>query len=94
MIKREKYKKIKKEQKLLKIELTTYILSIILLLTTIILNLNITINTPSLKNGIILETNIIFIIICIYKYIINKKKISLINDKLLNIKIKNIINTI
>ena len=88
MNQKEHLRKIKKETKLVKIERNIYIMCSILFLSTVIINILNIIYHPYLINGIILELNIIMISICTYTFIKKQEKINLLEDKKLELKIK------
>lgn len=91
MSKRETLRKLKKEEKLTKLERNLYLLSSILFLTTIIINILNIIYYPYLLNGLILEINILMISICTYLFIKKQKKVMELEDKKLELKIKYIL---
>ena len=91
MSKRETLRKLKKEEKLTKLERNLYLLSSILFLTTIIINILNIIYYPYLLNGLILEINILMISICTYLFIKKQKKVMEQEDKKLELKIKYIL---
>jgi thiamine transporter ThiT len=91
MSKREKLRKIKKEEKVAKLERNLYFISGILFLTTIIINILNIIYYPYLLNGLILEINIFMICICMYLFIKKQKKITKLEDEKLELKIKYIL---
>lgn len=76
-----KNKHLKKETKLIKIERNLYIASVLLFLSSIIINILNIIYYPYLINGLILELNILMICICTYSLLKNQKKINLLKDK-------------
>ena len=91
MSKRETLRKLKKEEKVTKLERNLYLLSSILFLTTIIINILNIIYYPYLLNGLILEINILMISICTYLFIKKQKKVIELEDKKLELKIKYIL---
>lgn len=91
MSKRETLRKLKKEEKVTKLERNLYLLSSILFLTTIIINILNIIYYPYLLNGLILEINILMISICTYLFIKKQKKVMELEDKKLELKIKYIL---
>lgn len=91
MSKRETLRKLKKEEKLTKLERNLYLLSSILFLTTIIINILNIIYYPYLLNGLILEINILMISICTYLFIKKQKKVMELEDQKLELKIKYIL---
>lgn len=91
MSKRETLRKLKKEEKVTKLERNLYLLSSILFLTTIIINILNIIYYPYLLNGLILEINILMISICTYLFIKKQKKVMELEDQKLELKIKYIL---
>lgn len=91
MSKRETLRKLRKEEKVTKLERNLYLLSSILFLTTIIINILNIIYYPYLLNGLILEINILMISICTYLFIKKQKKVMELEDQKLELKIKYIL---
>ena len=81
-------RRIKKEEKIAKIERNIYLISSLLFFTTIIINILNIIYYPYLWNGLILEINIFMIIICLYFSVKKQQKVSKLEDKRLELKIK------
>ncbi len=84
-------RRIKKEEKIAKIERNIYLISSLLFFTTIIINILNIIYYPYLWNGLILEINIFMIIICLYFSVKKQQKVSKLEDKRLELKIKYIL---
>ncbi len=91
MSKREKLRKLTKEENITKLERNIYLISSILFLTTIIINILNIIYYPYLLNGLILELNILIIVIFSYMAIKKQKKVLKLEDKKLELKIKYIL---
>jgi len=92
MSKKEKLKTIKKETQKEKLNRNLYAISTLLFVFTISMNLINIIYNPYLLNGLILEINIGIIAFFIYAWIKSEKKLSLLKDEELNLKIKTILN--
>ena len=86
MGKREKLRNLINLKKSTIIERNLYILSSIFLLSTIIINMLTIIYYPYLLNGLILEINILFILLCIYLLIKKQQQINIIKLQLLKLK--------
>ena len=84
-------RRIRKEEKIAKIERNIYLISSLLFFTTIIINILNIIYYPYLWNGLILEINIFMIIICLYFSVKKQQKVSKLEDKRLELKIKYIL---
>lgn len=84
-------RRIRKEEKIAKIERNIYLISSLLFFTTIIINILNIIYYPYLWNGLILEINIFMIIICLYFSVKKQQKVSKLEDKKLELKIKYIL---
>ena len=89
-----KINKLTKEINITKIERNIYLLSSILLISTIIINILNLFYYPYLLNGLILEINISILVIIYLIYIKKRKQILKLEDKLLEQKIKYIIKNI
>lgn len=89
-----KINKLTKEINITKIERNIYLLSSILLISTIIINILNLIYYPYLLNGLILEVNILILVISYLIYIKKRKQTLKLEDKLLEQKIKYIIKNI
>ena len=89
-----KINKLTKEINITKIERNIYLLSSILLISTIIINILNLFYYPYLLNGLILEINILILVILYLIYIKKRKQILKLEDKLLEQKIKYIIKNI
>lgn len=89
-----KINKLTKEINITKIERNIYLLSSILLISTIIINILNLFYYPYLLNGLILEINILILVIIYLIYIKKRKQILKLEDKLLEQKIKYIIKNI
>ena len=88
MSKREKLRIIKKIEKSTIIERNIYIISTLFLLSTIIINILNIIYYPYIINGIVLETNILFVSFCIYLLLKKQKQNNKLKTKKLNLKLK------
>ena len=88
-----KINKLTKEINITKIERNIYLLSSILLISTIIINILNLFYYPYLLNGLILEINILILTILYLIYIKKRKQIFKLEDKLLEQKIKYIIKS-
>lgn len=89
-----KINKLTKKINITKIERNIYLLSSILLISTIIINILNLFYYPYLLNGLILEINILILVILYLIYIKKRKQILKLEDKLLEQKIKYIIKNI
>lgn len=89
-----KINKLTKEINITKIERNIYLLSSILLISTIIINILNLFYYPYLLNGLILEVNILILVISYLIYIKKRKQTLKLEDKLLEQKIKYIIKNI
>ena len=89
-----KINKLTKEINITKIERNIYLLSSILLISTIIINILNLIYYPYLLNGLILEVNILILVISYLIYIKKRKQTLKLEDKLLEQKNKYIIKNI
>ena len=89
-----KINKLTKEINITKIERNIYLLSSILLISTIIINILNLFYYPYLLNGLILEINILILVILYLIYIKKRKQTLKLEDKLLEQKIKYIIKNI
>jgi len=94
MTKREQLKQIKKETKKEKLNRNLYASSALLFLFTITMNLINIIYNPYLLNGLILEINIAIIIYCLYSWIKTQRKITLLKEEELNLRIKTILTNL
>ena len=89
-----KINKLTKEINITKIERNIYLLSSILLISTIVINILNLFYYPYLLNGLILEINILILVISYLIYIKKRKQTLKLEDKLLEQKIKYIIKNI
>ena len=89
-----KINKLTKEINITKIERNIYLLSSILLISTIVINILNLFYYPYLLNGLILEVNILILVISYLIYIKKRKQTLKLEDKLLEQKIKYIIKNI
>ncbi len=88
MSKREKLRELNSKKKITILERNIYILSSLLLLSTIIINILNIIYYPILINGVILEVNILIICFCIYSIILKQNQIFTLENKKNNLKLK------
>lgn len=94
MSKREQLRQIKKITKKEKINRNLYATSTLLFIFTVIMNIINIIYSPYLLNGLILEINIAIICYCLYSWIKSQKKLTLLKDEELNIRIRTILSTL
>ena len=94
MTKNEQLKLLKRETKKLKFSRNLYATSTLLFVLTVIMNtINIVYN-PYLLNGFILEINILVIVYCLYSWIQSQRKITILKEEVLDLKIKTILATL
>lgn len=88
----KKLNDLKREEKLVKFERNVYFVSCILFFITVFVNVVNIMLYPRLLNGLILEINILMILLCGYLFLQKQKKITLLEDKKIELKIECILN--
>lgn len=94
MSKREQLKQIKRLTKKEKISRNLYASSTLLFVFTVAMNLVNIIYSPYLLNGLILEINIAIIGYCLFSWIKSQRRITMLKEEELNLRIQTILTTL